>query len=384
MSKSKTSIAAISARISKGKAGIALTHLTPSEPAFHSVREFVAKTPITPAAVAVRVASNRSVLSWSRFQFLALVFLSSVGISASGGSGPVALPDPAQGEIDGRVAVTILPAKSNNGKLEALSPLGYVAHLTGYDDPNLELAYPCGIWFQPPSGRYRAWVEGEWQISGYSTVVSYSGQVFRGRGLASAVPVVDAGLVALPPGVAETPALVLRLLHAGSYLEGKFPRWELSRRLPVRQVGRGLLMPAGPTIGALWDDRSQRYVALSRPFEVKARQTVTVPFERLEGVVHLVAQIQRNTLAGTAQDLNTAVTLTSQGKALSPDHMVEVADRTYAVWYDLTPGSAEIQASWKEERLEVQNLDLQAGQVERFMGKMKPRPLSPLELPVRR
>lgn len=312
---------------------------------------------------------------------LALVL---VGLCASARGGFAApagvLLDPATGNINGKVAVAVAPAKLENGKLEALSPWGFQAHLTGHDDPTIDLAFPCGVWFQPPNGRYRTWIEGEWQISPFSLVMNYAGQPFRGDGKITGIPVGEAGRVVLPAAVVEGPRLSLRLLHAGSYLEGKFLRWELSRRKPTDEVGKGLLMPVGPAIAALWDERAQRYTALSRPFEVELRKNVTVSFEPVAGVSHVVAQLQRQSLARTAEDTSMEVRLVRGQEEVPPDLQVAMADRVYAVWYGLAPGPAEVRARSGQSSLDPQKLTLSAGRIERLMGILKP----PLDLQVKK
>jgi hypothetical protein len=281
------------------------------------------------------------------------------------------LPDPATGEIGGKRALAVAPAQ---GSHELLSPWGFTAHLVGHDDPSVDLVFPCGTWFLPPPARYRVWVEGEWQISPFSLVLIHTGQPFRGTGMTAAVPVVAAGRVTVPAGLAADPHLVLRLLHAGSYLEGSFLRWELSRRKSIREVGEGLLMPVGPAIGALWDERAQRYVALSRPFEVEARKTVAVPFQPPDGLAAVVAQIQRPTLGQKAEDLKVNVYLQQSGRRLPPGLEVAMADRIYAFWYGLKPGLAELRAASAHTVLEPVPLQLAAGMVERVVGTLKPLP----------
>lgn len=308
----------------------------------------------------------------SSFLGLALVLVTgSFATAWSNGSVPAGIPDPATGKIDGKMAITVAPQAL--GKHGVLPPWGFVAHLTGHDDPDMDLVFPCGIWSLPPRGRYRVWVEGDWQISPFTRIVRYSPQPFRGRGMLTSAAVGEAGRVALPPGIGKHPNLVLRLLHAGSYLEEGFPRWELSRRKQIRDVGEGLLMPVGLTIGALWDQESQSYAALSRPFVVKARQTVRVPLERPSEATHLVAQIQRPSLAHDAADAKMKIVLLRKGKELLPDLQVSLADRAYAVWYGLAPGPGELRAETRDGFLQPQKLNFLAGRIERLFEEMIPR-----------
>jgi hypothetical protein len=284
------------------------------------------------------------------------------------------LLDPATGNIGGKVAVATYPSEYKGDQTEVLLPFGYNAYLTSQEDPDQELVFPCGTWFQPPPGRYRVRVEGKWQMSPFSLLLAYSGQPFKGHGLSAAIPVVEAGLVSLPQSVAVAPHLVLRLLHAGTYLAEGYPRWELTVRRPTTAVGQGVLMPEGAAVGALWDQKSESYVALSRPFEVKARQTTTVPLERPEETSDLVVQLQRATQKATAAEAEVEIKLNLGGQDLSPDLLVATANRLYAIWYRLRPGHAELRAGSKDSFLEPQPLELRPGKIERCVGQLEPVP----------
>ncbi|MGH2628592.1 MAG: carboxypeptidase-like regulatory domain-containing protein [Anaerolineales bacterium] len=217
-------------------------------------------------------------------------------------------------------------------------------------------------------------------MSPYSLLVIYAGRS-TGPGTTASLPVTEAGRVAMPPGTHRGRDLFLELLHAGSYLENGFPRWEISRKKSLEDIGQGLLLPQGPAIGALWDRKARRYHALSRPFEVEARKTVEVPLERPEGAAHLILQLQRQGLASTAADLDIDITLhLSDGKELPPDLEIPTANRVYAVWYGLAPGAAEVRAESKDEFLEPQQLRFAAGRIERHVAQLRPRPALDVEL----
>lgn len=312
----------------------------------------------------------------ARFVLLACLPLLGVAFGSLGWedrSPPTAFAlDPATGSIGGRVAVAVLPAQYDQDNIEPLYPWGFHAYLTPEEDPDRELVYPCGSWFQPPHGRYRLRVEGEWSISPYSLTLIYSGRPFRGRGISAAMPVVAAGRVVLPQREEPASHLVLRLLHAGSYLERGFPRWELTRRKAVREIGDGLLMPVGSTLGALWDTQSQRYVALSRPFEVQARKTVEVPLHRPVGQAHLVVELQRDTVARTAAENEVDLVLRRGGEELAPAVEVATANRIYAVWYGLNHGVFVLQARSQDSYLDPKRFELRPGSIERLTVKLKP------------
>lgn len=292
--------------------------------------------------------------------------------------------DPFTGEIAGKVAVVVYPVTYSNSKVdEILNPAGFEAHLTQHDDhPELELIYPCGAWFQPPARhRYRVWVEGNGLMSPYSSMLIYGGGVFKGRGLSAALPVVEAGRVVLPGDLEGSDNLELRLLRA-DHLEGNLVRWELSRRRSTTQIDGGLLMPRGPAIGGLWDRRRQSYVALSRPFEVKPGKTVEVPLERPEDVAHLVVQVQRRSAVPSVDDddYDVEFTLARPGIAIAPDLKIPTATAVYALWYDIEPGPAELQAGSKSDFLDPQSVELLPGMIERVSGILKERPALDVEI----
>lgn len=280
---------------------------------------------------------------------------------------------PSQGQIDGMTAVTVMPRQV--GASGFLPPWGYRAHLTGHDDPAVEITFPCGTWSQPPAGRYRVWVEGTWTISPLTHIISFSSRPFQGSGMITSASTVDAGRVALPPAFKRDRDNTLRLLHGGEYLDEGFPRFELSRRHPIGEVGDGLLMPTGFSIGALWNERSESYVALSRPFQVKHRETVLAPLEvPRKNEAHLVVQIQRATGARNPSEMNLKISIFRAGRVMLPDFQVSTADRAYAFWYGLEPGSVEVRAEAASGSFQPQRIVLEAGDISRFWGKMAETP----------
>lgn len=189
------------------------------------------------------------------------------------------------------------------------------------------------------------------------------------------------GLVRLPqmPGNID-PHLELHLLHAGRYLEGDLPQREIAPRKPVSEIGEGVLLPAGKAIGALWDRKSKRYVALSRPFRVEAHKTVEIPFEPPKNVAHLFVQVQRHTVATKAADLALELVLRQGREERPPDLLVTAADRAYGVWYGLEPGPAEVRARSGQTFLGPLPLDLLAGRIEHLTDVLQPRPALDVQL----
>nr|MDP9121015.1 carboxypeptidase-like regulatory domain-containing protein [Acidobacteriota bacterium] len=285
------------------------------------------------------------------------------------------------GVIDGRAAIVVLANRYDSVTQEPdyFDPAGLEAHLAPVDDPDAELAYPAGTWFQPPPGRYRVWLQGGWRMTPFSGLIIWGAPIAK-SGLATGFQVEPAGRVKLPPETDTAANLDLHLLYAGSYLDAGFPRWELSPRKAAAKVGEGMLMPAGRAVGALWDRRSRSYVALSRPFEVRDHQTVEVPLERPRGAADLVVQLTRHPMAITAADLEVGLTLRQESGERRPDLAVFSTDRVYAFWYGLAPGPAELSGESRTALLESQRLNLEAGRIARLTAELKPRPALEVQL----
>lgn len=284
------------------------------------------------------------------------------------------------GVIDGNSAVAVLPGDYKDDKFAGfLDPAGLEVRLTPTDDSGVELAYPAGTWFVPPKGHYRMWLQGNWQMSRVSQVVAW-GPVAGTGGRISTTTVVPAGLVNLPPGLETSPDLDLHLLHAGSYLEGDFARTELSIRRATTEVGNGVLLPEGKAVGALWDPKGRRYVALSRPFDVRARRTVEVPLRQPGEAADLVVQLTRKTMALRTPDMEVKLAVRQQGSDRPADLAVFTAERVFGFWYDLPAGPAELVGEGREDIVPVQSLQLQAGKIERVTAQMAPRPALEVQL----
>jgi hypothetical protein len=289
-------------------------------------------------------------------------------------------PDPAIGSIKKYLpearenALILVPGRFAGGRLaEVLNPAGLEAHFALRDDPDVELVYPAGSWVEPPSGQYRYWLQGDWVMTPYAGLLSFSGQ----GSMQAVLMLGEAGRVTLREED-MSPGLELRLLHAGSYLEGPFLRWEISPRRAADEIGDGVLLPVGKAIGALWDPGEKKYVALSRPFEVRSRRTVKVPLHRPAGGIHLMAEMRRRSTPSSEEDPEVAVALRRDGGDLPPDLKVLTADKIYAAWYGLAPGQAELRVK-SGQTFFHQKMDLVPG-IEWVEGRLEPRPALDVKL----
>ncbi len=317
----------------------------------------------------------------SRFLAIASILLleASLAVEVPGQSGSEYLPK-GPGVIDGNSAIVVLPGIYEDDILARyLDPAGLEVRLAATDESGVELTYPAGAWFVPPKGRYYMWLQGGWQMSPFSRVVFW-GPVTGTAGRTSHATVVPAGLAKLPPDLKLSPGLDLHLLHAGNYLDGDFARLEISVRKAVAEVGEGVLMPEGKAVGALWDRKGRRYVAVSRPFEVRERRTVEIPLREPGAAADLVVQLTRKTMALRTPDMEVKLAVRQQGVDRPADLAVFTAERVYGYWYDLPAGAAELIAEHREDILPAKAIQLQAGKVERVTAEMQTRPALEVQL----
>lgn len=286
------------------------------------------------------------------------------------------LLDPATGDIGGKTAVVVYPAVFADEEIgNVLDPEGFTAHLAPVRDPSGSevLEYPCGAWFLPPPGRYRVFVTGNGKISPFSTLLVYGDGAFTGRGMAAALPVVEAGRVNLSESWKSLSAdSTLRLLHGGPYLAGSVPRRELSRQERVTSLTEGLLMPPGKAIAALWDPALRRYSALSRPFLVEANRIRSAPLERPRDSASLVVQLRSKKMASVPDDYWIGITLVSGRTRRAPSVVIPTLKIFYAVWYEVPEGSATLTARTKDLELEPTPIELKNGEIGRFIGRLEP------------
>lgn len=281
-------------------------------------------------------------------------------------------PDPAVGQIDGKIAVAAIPVDARG---EPSLPLGFRAHLVPESDPDVELVFPAGRWFQPDKGRYKVWLEGEDVISPSPAVINYSASPFEGRGMLLALPTVAAGRARLGSWPSER-ALTLRLLHLDSHDRDGVLAREFSRRVRGRAAIEGVQVPAGRVVGALFDDAAQEYVALTHPAPVTSGMVTTLlPEAPARGSSDLVAVLERPWQQENASRRDFEVRLTAGGGGPRPPNVLVVTvERLYAVWYDLPSGTATVTANGHGAELPATELRLRSGRIESLRGALAPLP----------
>lgn len=276
---------------------------------------------------------------------------------------------------EGRRGVAVLPATySEAGPVEILDPSSFRLIMTDADDPGKEIAYPAGELIDPPVGRFRVWLEGKWSITPFTDLVSFGARRPPRKKSLKLLPVIPAGLVTLAAQQPVPPGLQLRLLYAGADSVAGGLRHELSRRKLVGELGNGILMPEGPVLAALWDGRQGRYIALSRPFDVVPGRSVAAPLEDPSPAgARLVVYVDRPKGAPASAIPGLELVATQQGQRHAPDLVVMTSWGVYAVWYDLKPGSAVVQAGNQGLYLAPVNVQLPRGKISRFQSSLTQR-----------
>ncbi len=275
-------------------------------------------------------------------------------------------PDPTKGVVDGKAAVSFWPAVGPEGE-EFLAPVGFEAHLVPLSELDRELVYPCGIWFVPPGGGYKAWVEGEDRLSS-PMIVHYKPSPFTGRGFVAVFPVEPAGRVGIP-AEKELPAdTSLRLLH----LDPKFPQRAFDRRTGATGAARkGLLMPAGRVLMGSFARASGGALALSRPLEVVPGRVARAWPQPPAAGSDLLAVLDRPRLASAEQPDAVELSVAGvDGAPRAPDVFVNAGDRVYGVWYGLEGSAARLVASSTVLFLPPRDIPLRPGKVETVRGEL--------------
>lgn len=276
----------------------------------------------------------------------------------------------------GGVGAAVFPAVYRDDEpIGIMDPAGFEVHMTDSDDPGEELVYAAGKLFVPPSGRYRIWLQGTWSMTPYTDMVHVLSRLFYGGQSVHLMEVIPAGRVA----VADDPRIrehhQLRLLFGGAEEVEEGPvRLELSRRRRIGELGDGLLMPAGIALAALWDPQRNKYLALSRPFQVKAERTVAAELEFPEpSAAHLVMYLERPTET-SLRLRELTITVEQQGARRPPDFRVITGWGVYGFWYDLEAGPIWVEAGNERVYLERSGFEVPVGEVARFDGQLHSRP----------
>jgi hypothetical protein len=303
---------------------------------------------------------------------LAAVWFIALSLGASDAIRP---PDPREGQINGIVAAMFVPADdTTNGKVGTL--LSYedcTVVLAPWANLPAERTYRCGTWFQPPDGRYRAWIEKSGNlITPTAGTFTYAAVPFRERGHGVVMPVKPGGRVALAPDVTLVPNTELRIINFDSCCSASSLGNPFDRRATASPSLRsGLLIPAGRVFVGVFDRTSNDALALARPARVEANKVITVKPQppRAETADVFVSLIRPDVRRTREED---GVELTLDGAA--PEMLFDGSDRIYAVWYGVPAKPAQLVLRSTTLQFATRTLALQSGHVTTVRGELQKLP----------
>lgn len=279
---------------------------------------------------------------------------------------------------DGKKGFAVFPAEfSGTRPTRIINPSGFHAHFTDADNPGKELIFPAGELFDPPTGRFRYWLQDDWSMTPFTELASFRPNRPAGAKSIRVLPVVPAGRVIAAAEPAPDPDHQLRLLYAGVDPMGGV-RHELSRRRVVSELGDGILMPAGRVLGALWDRREERYVAISRPFMVYAGKQVSAPLQRPRpDVADLLVYVDRPEGTPGSAVPGLVLTATRGGDRRTADLTVTTPWGVYGVWYSLKPAPVVLGGANERLYLAPVTVPLSGGRITRYLGTLSRQLFTP-------
>jgi hypothetical protein len=292
---------------------------------------------------------------------LCVVLIATFGVAAE----KIHPPDPKSGVINGKAAVLFWPANpppSNDVPIGELLPSNDChAVLEPWTNLAAELTYPCGIWFQPPEGRYRVWLEKGDSLTPTTAVYNYAATPSADRGQGVVMPVAPGGRVALASSITIPSNAELRLINFDSCCSGTNFAHPFDRRaLPTATALRGgLLVPAGRVFAGIFDRTTNEALAIGRLVDVAAGKVVSVaPRPPVNGADVFVSFMRPD--VRKTRDVDT-IRLTLDGVA--PQTLFDGADRVYAAWYGVQKPVAKLVVESKTLRFASRELKLASGRV---------------------
>lgn len=283
-------------------------------------------------------------------------------------SGPIQLPDPSTGVIDGRDAALVWPARYRDSTTYELLPVaGCGAHFVPSTNLSAELTHPCGKWLNPEPGKYKVWLQGKDFISPFPLVLNaVNGST--GRGYSMVAPVVPSGLVALSNDVRLGSGEGLRLLSLKAQF---FDDWGRAFDRRVADPRQPAAMPAGSALAGIFDQKTGDAIALSRPVVVAANQTAVAkpaPPER-ESDVLIVLQ---KPLAPKRETLR--VSLKADAGPRRPDVLLHASDAVFAAWYGVGGSTATVTVDADALTLAPVALRLVPKRITTYRGALQAKP----------
>lgn len=298
----------------------------------------------------------------------AVALILTMSLPAGPQGGPIQLPDPSTGVIDGRDAALVWPARYRDAATYELLPVaGCGAHFVPSTNLAAELTHPCGKWLNPEPGKYKVWLQGKDFISPYPLVLNaVNGST--GRGYSMVAPVVPSGLVALSSDVRLGTGEGLRLLSLKAQF---FNDWGRAFDRRVSDPRQPVAMPAGSALAGIFDQKSGEAIALSRPLAVAANETAVAkpaPPERGSDVLVVL----QKPLAPRREALQ--VSLKADAGPRRPDVLLHASDAVFAIWYGVGGSTATLTVDADALTLAPVALRLAPKRVTTYRGALQAKP----------
>lgn len=272
--------------------------------------------------------------------------------------------DPTRGQIRGLAAIGVWPRIG----FDVVEPAGFEGVLVRRDNPAVILRIPAGKWTLPPPGPYRVFLEGKQLVSAYPSNLEWLHQPFPGRGVAMTKACVPAGIVRLDAPCASNSCRAW-VLHETSNIQSPEPFFgpEMLREPPLPTARqRGVLMPAGRVITAVYDTKRMSFTAVSAPMQLGRGQTAVVrALAPKTGRAALILELGRPlVLEKRPQDDLGMVLVGQNGTTTKPAFITRTHNRVYAVWPDVPAEIVRVEVTSAMVQLPQKELRLRSGAVE--------------------
>lgn len=265
---------------------------------------------------------------------------------------------------------------------DVLPPEGLEARLVREGSDGSELAAPVGVFFRPPPGQYRFWIEGPEVISPFASRLPRVQALPAGVALVGTAPTTRAVEVRVraSTGPASRTQFV-SVLALGKSVEGSSTRFTLLRTLRLEHGFRTIQMPTGKTVAVLWQQGEQGVLGVSRPLTLAPGAPSALEVEPpAQDRSFLVLRARRGEeIARSVEELDERITLYRDDEALVPAEVASDADTVFAFWYDLKPGNADLEIEWRGRYLD-RAVELRAGDTAAVDARLGPRPSLTIEL----
>jgi Carboxypeptidase regulatory-like domain len=249
-------------------------------------------------------------------------------------------------------------------------------------DLQTEQTASCGVPLRVPRGSWIAFIEVGEQV-GTRAVSLAEGESSRPRTpLALATRI--GGRVRLAPGVELGESQRVLLLSAAEDPSGP-PGPVISRVLAPAAAAAGALLPAGPALALVWDQRKQYFLAAQGPFTVRAGEVVEIDPRAPESTT-VVALLDRP-LGGTmdqdgpsrlGDDLE--LFLAAGGQRHTPELLIHGTDRVIGLWSDPPGQEARVGADSAQVFLPETSVPLRPRQIEHVKASLRPLPSISVQL----